>query len=155
MRRRDTDLTEEAPIQILLDAERYMEERKVKPQPVGTNNVLSEVNGPVSFTGNLTTASQQDPNVGMIFLTYTVKQKVMDDLFCRVITKLTVGGNWYRPSNELAAVKAGQTPYRVQVFPQIVGVNTRNERKYDVVLYGPINQPVTIELWAVILGGGG
>lgn len=143
---------ENAPLRILLDAERYLEERKVAEQQVGTHNVRTVASGPLSVDLVLSTPSP-NPSIGVARQGVIFSFVYQDDAFCRIVHRLRVGGTWYRPSDRLTAIKNGQIPYEVRLYPRIVldGM-PRSQRGWQFVITGPIDQTVTLDIW-VVSGG--
>lgn len=152
MSERTDRLVEDRMMKVLIDAERYLEERKVSPQLVGTHNVRVPVIGPVTVDFTLSDQSPQSALVGYHGRTTSVEYTsplFKPDVFVRPIYRLKVGGVWYRPSDRLAAIKNGQIPYELRWWPRVVGVNDRHKRLFQVFVTGPKDAAVQMDLWIV------
>lgn len=134
----------------LLRMERWLLERKTNPQPVATYNVRSRTSGSTAplWAGGLPVSSQS-PSAGIKILRVTATTKRQPDYFGRIITRLDVGtdGNWYRPSQYLAALKASTIGYKVDVRPWIEFGMNRNQKSYLVAITGAVAAQVYLRLW--------
>lgn len=143
-------LSTETAVRLINAAQAYLRDRKLSSQPIGTHNVKYTLTsaGDPAWSGTLP-SSPQAPSIGLRVLRLTVSTKNQADLFCRIIPRLDVGadGNWYRPSAYLAALKAGQTGYLVNVIPDIEFGMTRNAKSWLVTIQGALSTQVFLRLW--------
>lgn len=134
-------------------AERSLNELKSAPQYVGGSSLQffqSDSGASYDWTGTLP-ASPLAPATGTKILRVTATATTMANLFGDLIGYLYKGNmsTWYRPSNYLADLKVGTTPFSISVQEEVLDLSNRNKKQWTVVITGNKVTTCFVKLYVV------
>ncbi|WP_440220934.1 hypothetical protein [Dietzia sp. MNB45] len=125
-----------------------LQQRKVNPQPIGDAGVIiRSVDLGTAWSGSLVSGGQGGGSAGRV-LRVTAIADNMEVFYATAFGHLYVGGSRYRPSDYLAAMKAGQTnPYSLSTYAEMPPDNSPNKRVWLFNISGPSGGSCSLRLF--------
>lgn len=146
--------------QYLINLETDLTEMKSAPQRIGSQSVLYSVRSSVNAY-DYTTILPTDPQAGSPYGYYTLqvtatssrKGNFFGDLFVYMYVGTPTTSSRYRPSDYLAAQKAGVTPpWSAKIYDYPSNLADLSTKRWDIVITGDNTQTVYLKYF-IVAGG--